>query len=114
MSYAGDLPTALTLLRIIRGLNQSELGELSGCPNSSISEYERGRKAPELPTLETLLGAMGYTLADLATVRAFVRMLRREPPVEPTERRLRGEVVSGALRLVSGLLALVGPLERES
>ncbi len=107
MAYAGDLPTALVALRLIRGLNQAELAALSGCANTAISEYEHGRKAPELPTLETLLGAMGYTLADLATVRALVRTMRGERPVDVTEDRVRGEVVGAALRLASGLLWLV-------
>ncbi len=109
MSYSGDIPTALAVLRIIRGLNQRDLAAASGCPSSAICEYERGRKEPELRTLETLLGAMSYTLADLATVRALVRVLRGERPADAAEDRLRGEVVGAALRLASGLLLLAGP-----
>ena len=110
MTYPGDLPLALSILRMVRGLTQKELAAAAGFRwQSSVCHYERGNRVPELQTLRALLDAMDFTLADLEAVMAFVRMLRGEPPNEATEKRLRGEAVGAALRLVSSLLALSGP-----
>ena len=42
---------------------------------------ERGRKTPELKTLERLVGAMGYPLAAVDRVRSFILALRSESQV---------------------------------
>lgn len=112
MAYPGDLPVALAVLRLARGLSQRDLAVASGCPDSSISEYMGGRKVPELATLEALLTAMNFSLADLETVRALVRLLRGERPVETAEDRLRSEVAGSALRLASAL-SLLATAERK-
>jgi transcriptional regulator with XRE-family HTH domain len=72
----GDLATALILLRIVRGWNQEDLARASGVTNSSISEYERGKKLPELATLRRLMGAMGYPLAAIDEAAAFIAHIR--------------------------------------
>ncbi|MDP9121347.1 MAG: helix-turn-helix transcriptional regulator [Acidobacteriota bacterium] len=69
---------ALTVLRVIRGWNQDDLSKASGIRNSSVSDYERGRKMPELKTLERLVGAMGYPLSAVDHARTFIHALRTE------------------------------------
>jgi transcriptional regulator with XRE-family HTH domain len=46
-----EIALALTLLRSVRRWNQDALAKASGVRNSAISDYERGRKLPELATL---------------------------------------------------------------
>jgi transcriptional regulator with XRE-family HTH domain len=55
MRASGDLAIALTLLRVVRGWTQDDLARAAGTANSSISEYERGKKVPELTTLQRRL-----------------------------------------------------------
>jgi transcriptional regulator with XRE-family HTH domain len=71
-----ELALVLTILRTVRGWNQEGLARASETGNSAISEYERGRKLPELATLERLLGAMGYPLAAVDHTRQFIAGLR--------------------------------------
>jgi transcriptional regulator with XRE-family HTH domain len=47
------------LLRLLRGWNQTELGNASGIDKSLISRYERGTKVPSRRTLERLSAAAG-------------------------------------------------------
>jgi len=73
---AGEVGVALTVLLVVRGWNQDDLAKASGVRNSSVSEYERGRKVPELKTLERLVTAMGYPLSAIDQARVFVEALR--------------------------------------
>jgi len=73
---AGGVSLALTVLRVVRGWNQDDLAKASGIRNSAVSDYERGRKVPELKTLERLVSAMGYPLSAIDQVRVFVEALR--------------------------------------
>ena len=77
---AADLGLALLLLRQARGLDQEELSRVSGICNSSISDYERGRKAPQIVALRRLLGGLGCTLADLEAAYRFIDAVAREQP----------------------------------
>jgi len=43
-----DFALALTLLRLSRGWNQDQVATTAGVTNSALSEYERGKKMPEL------------------------------------------------------------------
>ena len=43
-----ELGEILQILRISRGMSQAEVAEKSGVTNSALSEYERGKKSPEL------------------------------------------------------------------
>lgn len=74
----GDLSVTLAVLRVVRGWNQHELARAAGVRINSVSEYERGKKLPELKTLERLVTAMGYPLGAVDSTRRFVRTLRTE------------------------------------
>jgi transcriptional regulator with XRE-family HTH domain len=107
-----SLGVALSLLRIISGLNQKELAESSGIRSSSISDYEQGRKMPELSTLQRLLAPMGLTLAALDHARVFMHQVRLEPLPEEMEpgaeaRRIALEAGQVASRLTMVLLGIV-------
>lgn len=71
-----DIGRALALLRIVRGWNQDDLAKASGVSNSAISEYERGRKIPELRTIERLLRAMGFPLSAIDHTRNYIASLK--------------------------------------
>lgn len=73
---AAELSVALTVLRVVRGWNQDDLAKASGVGNSAVSDYERGRKVPELKTLERLVSAMGYPLSAIDQARMFIESLR--------------------------------------
>ena len=81
-----DLATVLTLLRIIRGFNQEELGKASTLRSSTISEYERGRMVPGLNTAQRLLEAMGFSFGALDQARGLISSLR---PNSSSEDQLR-------------------------
>jgi transcriptional regulator with XRE-family HTH domain len=73
---AGEVSVALIVLRVVRGWNQDDLAKASGIRNSAVSDYERGRKMPELKTLEQLVSAMGYPLSAIDQARVFIQALR--------------------------------------
>lgn len=75
---AGDINVALTILRIVRGWTQDDLARAAGVANSAISEYERGKKVPELSTLRRLVDAMGYPLSTLDRTRGFIASLQSD------------------------------------
>jgi transcriptional regulator with XRE-family HTH domain len=60
-----DFGVILALLRTGRGWSQAELARASGVPASSISQYETGKKLPELKSLMRMLSAMEYGFSDL-------------------------------------------------
>ena len=62
-------------LRTRSGLSAKELAERAGLSAQSLSRIERGRHDVVFSTLERLLAAMGYDLAELARVEGV--------PVEP-------------------------------
>ncbi|MFL6196992.1 MAG: helix-turn-helix domain-containing protein [Thermoanaerobaculia bacterium] len=72
------MSVALTVLRVIRGWTQEDLAQASGVRASSVSDYERGKKVPELKTLQRLVSAMGYPLAALDHTQTFIYGLRSE------------------------------------
>jgi transcriptional regulator with XRE-family HTH domain len=72
---AHELGLTLTLLRCVRGWNQEQLAKASGVLNSSVSDYLRGRKLPEIPTLKRLLDAMGFPLAAVDVTRSYLQAL---------------------------------------
>jgi len=55
--------TILEEARIAGGLNQTELAELAGTSQPTISAYERGTKSPRLNVAVRLLQACGWNLA---------------------------------------------------
>lgn len=52
------LSVTLTLLRSARGLTQKDLAEVTGIPNSILSDYEKGRRTLSREKLETVATAM--------------------------------------------------------
>jgi transcriptional regulator with XRE-family HTH domain len=56
---------AAGLIRTARdraNLTQSQLAQLAGVTQQTVSAYETGRKEPTLPTLQRLLAAAGFEL----------------------------------------------------
>jgi transcriptional regulator with XRE-family HTH domain len=66
------LGEALTILRLIRQVSQTELGAASGVKRDSISDYERGRFMPRPDVLRRLVEAMGFSAAMVERTLAFV------------------------------------------
>jgi len=71
-----DLNRSLAILRISRGWSQDQLARASGITNSALSEYERGKKVPELKSLRKLVSALGYSLSALELAEDFLRELQ--------------------------------------
>ena len=71
-----DLGDALRLLRSLRDWDQETLAAVSGVKLASIKAIEQGRRDPSPKTLGPLLASLGFTMANLAEVRSFVRRLR--------------------------------------
>ena len=133
-----ELGIALMILRIVRGWTQEELARTAGLPNSSVSDYERGRKVPVLKNLNRLLSAMGYPLSALEQAQRFASSLRSgqaragdepavtasgEPPAEQRDAlgalqweieqvaEDAGRVATRAVRLVLNLAGRTGQIE---
>jgi len=81
-----DFALALSILRQSRGWKQDRLAAIAGVTNSALSEYERGKKTPELRSLQKLLAALGYPLAAIDRVEAFLRELRELGSLEARAR----------------------------
>jgi transcriptional regulator with XRE-family HTH domain len=73
-----EIGTTLTILRCARGWSQDDLARASGIRNTSLSDYERSRKLPELGTLDRLVAAMGYSLAAIDYTRRYLAALRAD------------------------------------
>jgi transcriptional regulator with XRE-family HTH domain len=71
----GHLARMLAILRTVRGWTKDDLARASGVSPSSISDYERGQREPELATLRRLLAAMGYPLGALDLTRDYIERL---------------------------------------
>jgi transcriptional regulator with XRE-family HTH domain len=52
------------------------LAKAAHISGSAISEYERGRKTPNLTTLERILAAMGFPLSAIDHTRLYVATLK--------------------------------------
>jgi transcriptional regulator with XRE-family HTH domain len=70
-----DVGTILAVLRTIRKWTQDELARKARVRRSSISDYERGEKVPELETFDRLITAMGYSLSIVEETRDFIRSI---------------------------------------
>lgn len=75
---AGDLSRTLTILRISRGWSQDQVAKAAGLTNSALSEYERGRKTPELKNVRKIVAALGYRLSAIDRCEDFLEELRAE------------------------------------
>jgi transcriptional regulator with XRE-family HTH domain len=72
-----DLAVALSVLRVVRGWSQEDLAKASGIRVSSLSQYERSKKIPELVSLRKVVGAMGYPLSAIEEAQNFVYRIRQ-------------------------------------
>lgn len=80
------LHLAVQAWRERRSLTQQQLAELSGVPQSRISEMERGiTKHVSLEVLERLARALKVSPGELFGTRFFVRHDKREFIVEPDQ-----------------------------
>ena len=57
-----DFGAAIRGARLEAGLTQAELAERSATSQSTLSDYERGRKVPSAATLQRVLAATGHEL----------------------------------------------------
>lgn len=73
MASAGGL---LLQSRRKAGLTQTELAVRAGISPSVVSDYERGRRQPTLPTLERLIQASGHALVVEVAPAPRTRRLR--------------------------------------
>ena len=64
-----DRPTIIELARRSSGLTQAELARRAGTSQSTLSAYERRRKAPSLDVTERLMWAAGCDLGIVSRVR---------------------------------------------
>jgi transcriptional regulator with XRE-family HTH domain len=71
--HLGD---ALTVLRLLRRLSQSELAERAGIQSNQVSRYEKGTVQPQLSQLTKLLEALGVDLTDFVFALASVQRLQ--------------------------------------
>ena len=81
-SEPGDFSVALSILRISRGWSQDQVARAAGVTNSALSEYERGKKMPELKSLRKIVTALGYELSAIERTESFLRELRSESHLE--------------------------------
>lgn len=65
MFRSDQLGPALRTLRSRRQLKQLQVAARAGITSSMLSGYENGRKTPTLASLEKILLAMDFSLADL-------------------------------------------------
>jgi transcriptional regulator with XRE-family HTH domain len=87
-----ELDIALIILRAARRWKQNDLARASGIGNSSISDYERKKKAPGRKNLRKMLAAMGYREGVLELTHWFLHELRTTQRLAPGEVDLRSEV----------------------
>ncbi|MGB3374370.1 MAG: helix-turn-helix domain-containing protein [Microbacterium sp.] len=102
MARAADL---LRLAREESGLTQTALAQLSGIPQSVISEYETGRREPSFGAVDRLISAAGLDLevsprpsrrSTLDRLRAASDELHRAlAPLGATRIRVFGSVARG-------------------
>jgi transcriptional regulator with XRE-family HTH domain len=103
-SVSSDLGLILAVLRTGRGWSQARLARESGIPASSISQYEMGKKLPELASLIRLLETMGFGFSDVDRARLFLLSLRVDRT--PAERRRTGlAAISGTSDSLSEQIA---------
>ncbi len=97
----GPLGPALVLLRQRRRLKQLELVEASGLRRDLISAVETGRTRPSLDTLERMLEALEYNLADLQSALHAVADLS---PFQPRPPRRVPDWLDGYAEQLIGIL----------
>jgi transcriptional regulator with XRE-family HTH domain len=79
-----DLGRRLAILRESRDLTQSQLARKARVNRGSLSQYEAGKKIPDLATLFRLLEALDYGLAALDRADELCVALRLTPKCRPS------------------------------
>lgn len=82
-----ELGAALRVLRAIRNVTQRQLAQAAGVTPGMLCQYETDRQNPTLPSLSSLLSALGFGLCALEEVAGLVVRLKSgvasiEPPRE--------------------------------
>jgi transcriptional regulator with XRE-family HTH domain len=80
-----DFSLTLAILRLSRGWSQDQVARAAGLTNSAISEYERGKKVPELRNVRKIVAALGYRLSAIERTEDFLADLRAEGLLEARE-----------------------------
>ena len=93
--YPEGLGRALAVARSIRGWRQHDLARVSGVGASAISEYERGIRRPEMPTLERLAAAVEFSIPELFELSSMIRRRGRERSVETEAGEPAGRPLGG-------------------
>jgi transcriptional regulator with XRE-family HTH domain len=109
-----ELDIALIILRAALRWKQNDLARESGIGNSSISDYERKKKAPGRKNLRKMLAAMGYRESVLELTHWFLNELRtsqRLVPAQPTD--AIDTAAGGAPRDEAGLRARIDQVTGE-
>jgi transcriptional regulator with XRE-family HTH domain len=79
------LGRVLALLRNTQGLKQSDVAKRAGTKRSSISQYERGERAPDSSILEQILSALGLRWAALDLGKWFLDRLEADSRITGDE-----------------------------
>lgn len=98
MAMFDRLGETITVLRMLRGLSQTELAERSGIQPNQLSRYEKGTVQPQLGQLERILRALDVGLAEFAFslhhLDRTARLLAESDGRPQEEELVRGAVVA--------------------
>ncbi len=106
-----ELDIALIILRAALRWKQNDLARESGIGNSSISDYERKKKAPGRKNLRKMLAAMGYRESVLELTGWFLNELRTTQRLVPEE--ATDLVAEGTAKDAAGLRARIDQVTGE-
>jgi transcriptional regulator with XRE-family HTH domain len=90
-----DLAAALTVLRVLRGVEQEDLAKASGISYARLLKIEQGRRRPRPSDLQALLTALGANSPLLEEMLDMVRKVRRDPSGGEAEGSTGAAVVRG-------------------
>ena len=66
----GGVLTRLKVLRVMRGLTQSQLASLVGVTQGTVSQWEKGITHPRFAVIPRLASALGVTINDIIGQKA--------------------------------------------
>jgi tetratricopeptide (TPR) repeat protein/DNA-binding XRE family transcriptional regulator len=106
-----DLASALTVLRLLAGVEQEDLASASGVSLSSIQKIELGFRQLTAANLPAILAGLGVDLATVEAQLAIVRRVRGGPSLSQPSFPCAPGVVRPALDLpaLGNLMHLDGP-----
>ena len=96
MSVSKIVAENIRTLRTQRGLSQEELASALFVTRQTVSNYETGRSAPDLDTLQRICAVLGVTLSDLMN----------DPPPKPAPVSFRLWLFLGGSCVLAVLTAL--------